>query len=91
MGGQICRGWIWRFWGAPIFRPEVPKPFKIGIWGPLDRKLGRPKKAKFNHDGSDPPPICGPLIIVISAPPKNIEDDLGGFKKALRGVLCKST
>ena len=27
-GGQIVRGRIWRFWGAPIFSPEVPKyPF----------------------------------------------------------------
>ena len=24
MGGQIRRGRIWRFWGAPIFSPEVP-------------------------------------------------------------------
>ena len=25
MGGQIRRGRICRFWGAPIFSPEVPK------------------------------------------------------------------
>ena len=25
MGCQIRRGRIWRFWGAPIFSPEVPK------------------------------------------------------------------
>ena len=25
MGGQIRRGRIWRFWGAPIFSPEIPK------------------------------------------------------------------
>ena len=55
MGGEIRRGWIWRFWGAPIFRPEAPNPFKIGIWGPLDWKSGRPKNAKSYHDGSDPP------------------------------------
>ena len=55
MGGQIRRGWFWRFWGAPIFRPEVPNPLKIGIWGPLDWSLGRPKNAKTFHDGSDPP------------------------------------
>ena len=36
MGGWICRGWIWRFWGAPIFRQEVPKPFKASVLGPLD-------------------------------------------------------
>ena len=23
------------FWDAPIFRPEVLKPFKISTWGPL--------------------------------------------------------
>ena len=50
----IRRGWIWRFWGAPIFRPEVPKPFQISILGPLDWKSGRPKNAKSNHDGSNP-------------------------------------
>ena len=56
MGGQIRRGRIWRFWGAPIFSPEVPKYlFLKGLGGFLDRKSGRPKNAKFNHDGSDPP------------------------------------
>ena len=25
MGGRIRRGWIWRFWGTPIFSPEVSK------------------------------------------------------------------
>ena len=24
------------FWGAPIFSPEVPKPFRISILGPPD-------------------------------------------------------
>ena len=62
MGGQIRRGRIWRFWGAPIFSPEVPKYLVLkGFWGPLDGKSGRSKNAKFNHDGSEPP-ICGPLI-----------------------------
>ena len=55
MGGWIRRGWIWRFWSAPVFRPEVPKPFKTSILGPLDWKSGRPKNAKFNHDVSNPP------------------------------------
>ena len=55
MGGQIRRGWIWRFWGAPIFRPEAAKPFKNRYLGPLDWKSGRPKNAKSYHDGSDPP------------------------------------
>ena len=34
--GGMDRAWIWRFWGAPVFCPEVPKPFKISTWGPLD-------------------------------------------------------
>ena len=25
MGGQIRHDRVWRFWGAPIFSPEVPK------------------------------------------------------------------
>ena len=55
MGGQIRRGRIWRF-GAPQFSVQRPQnPLKIGIWGPLDGKSGRPTNAKFNHDGSDPP------------------------------------
>ena len=52
MGGQIRRGRIWRFWGAPIFSPEVPKYLLFKGLGPLDGKSGRPKNAKFNHDGS---------------------------------------
>ena len=39
--------------GAPRFSVHRPQnPLKRG---PLDRKSGRPKNAKFNHDGSDPP------------------------------------
>ena len=60
MGGQIRRGRIWRFWGAPIFSPEVRNTYVERVLGPLDGKSGRPKNAKFNHDGSDPP-IYGPL------------------------------
>ena len=56
MGGQIRHGRIWRFWGAPILSPEVPKYlFLKSFVGPLDGKSGRPKNATFNHDGSDPP------------------------------------
>ena len=61
-GVWIRRGWISRSWGAPIFRPEVPKPFRICILGPLDLKSGRPENAKSNHDGSNPPPLLDPLI-----------------------------
>ena len=31
-----CRAWISRFWGAPIFRPEVPKTFKTSSLGRMD-------------------------------------------------------
>ena len=44
MGGQIRRGRIWRFWGAPIFSPEVLKSLSHRVLGPLDGKSGRPKK-----------------------------------------------
>ena len=36
MGGWIRRVWISSFWGAPIFRAEVPKPFNTIILEPLD-------------------------------------------------------
>ena len=55
MGGWIRRGWFSLFWGTPIFRPEAPKPFKMSVLRPLDWRSGRPKKAKINHDGSNPP------------------------------------
>ena len=54
MGGWIRRGWVCRFWGTPIFRPEVPKPFKNRCLGPLEWKSGCPKNAKSNHNGSNP-------------------------------------
>ena len=46
MGGQIRRGRIWRFWGAPLVRPD---PLKIGIWGLLD--LRTPRLATEPRDG----------------------------------------
>ena len=55
LGGQISRGWIWRF-GAPRLSVQRPQnPLKIGIWGPLGWKSGRPRSAKSYHDGSSPP------------------------------------
>ena len=45
MGGWIRRGWISRSWGAPIFHPEVPKPFKISGLCPLN--LSAPKSQRF--------------------------------------------
>ena len=47
-----CR--IWRFWGPPIFSPEVPKYLFLKGFGTPGRNIGAPKNAKFNHDGSDP-------------------------------------
>ena len=61
MGGQIRRGRIWRFWGAPIFRPEVPKPFKNRYLGTSGLKIGAPQKRQI-LPGRIGPPICGPLI-----------------------------
>ena len=44
------------FWGPPDFPSRGPQiPIFEEFWGPLDGKSGRPKNAKFNHDGSDPP------------------------------------
>ena len=49
------------FLGRPNFESRGPQiPIFKGYLGLLDGKSGRPKNAKFNHDGSDPP-ICGPL------------------------------
>ena len=47
MGGQIRRGRIWRFWGAPILRPEVPKPFKNRYLGTSGLKSGAPQKRQI--------------------------------------------
>ena len=61
MGGQIRRGWIRRFWGAPIFRPEVPKPFRNRYLGTSGLKIGAPQKRQILPRRIWPP-ICGPLI-----------------------------
>ena len=60
--------WIWHFWGAPIFRPEVPKPFKNRYLGTSGRKIGAPQKREFQPRRIQPP-ICGPLtywFVIIS-------------------------
>ena len=59
-GGQIRRGWIWRFWGAPIFGPEVPKYLFLKGFGTSGRKIGAPQKRQF-QPRQIWPPICGPL------------------------------
>ena len=51
MGGWIRRGWIWRFWGTPIFRPEVLKP-SSGL------KIGASKTR--NPTTTDPTPYSRP-------------------------------
>ena len=64
MGGQICRGWNWRFSGAPIFRPEIPKPFKNRYLGTSGPKIGAPQKCQIQPRRIWPP-ICGPLKLII--------------------------
>ena len=44
MGGQIRRGWIWHFWGAPIFSPEVPEYLFLKGFGTSGWKIGAPPK-----------------------------------------------
>ena len=44
MRGQIRRGRIWRFWGAPIFSPEVPQiPIFKGFGDLWTENRGAPK------------------------------------------------
>ena len=44
-----------RFWGAPIFSPEAPKPLLLkgfgAIWG---KNLGRPKRGSNDHGSNAP-------------------------------------
>ena len=59
MGGWIRRGWISRFWGAPIFSPEVPKfLFFKGFWDLWTENRGAPKTWKSTT--TDPTPHSGP-------------------------------
>ena len=51
----IRRGWISRFWGAPIFHPEVPAPVKISILG----QIGAPQHHEIQPRRIQPP-ILGP-------------------------------
>ena len=63
MGGQIRRGWIWRFRGAPIFRPEVPKPFRNRYLGTSGLEIGVPRKRQ-TLPRKIWPASCGPLKCV---------------------------
>ena len=47
MGGQIRRGRIWRFWGAPLFSPEVPKYLLLKGFGTSGLKSGAPQKRQI--------------------------------------------
>ena len=47
MGGWICRGWISRFWGSPIFSPEVPKYLLLKGFGTSERKIWVPSKCEI--------------------------------------------
>ena len=49
MGGWIRRGWILRFWAAPIFRSEVSKPFKIRLFEISGLKIGAPQKREIKN------------------------------------------
>ena len=55
--GGLDPSWlIFGFFGAPRFSVQRSQNayFKGVLW-PLDGKPGRPKNAKINHDGSNPP------------------------------------
>ena len=57
MGGWIRRGWIWRFWGAPIFHPET-KTLENKHVGTSGLKIGVPKTP--NPTTTDPTPHARP-------------------------------
>ena len=63
MGGQICRGRIWRFWGTPIFSPEVPKYLFLKGLGTSGRKIGAPQKTP-NSTTTDLTPHLRPSVIM---------------------------
>ena len=46
MGGQIRRGRIWRFWGAPILSPAVPKYLFLKGFG-ASGKIRAPQKRQI--------------------------------------------
>ena len=73
MGVQIRRGRIWRFWGAPIFSPEVPKYLFLKGFGASGRKIGAPQKRQIQPQRIWPP-ICGPLTINYSRPNNRAEN-----------------
>ena len=67
MGGQISHGRIWRFWGAPIFSPEVPKYLFFKGFGASGRKIGAAPKTP-NSTTTDLTPHLRPSDKGISEP-----------------------
>ena len=63
LGAWIRRVWILRLWGAPIFRPEVPKPFKNKYLGSSGLKIEAPQKREIQPRQIQLP-ILGPLILL---------------------------
>ena len=78
MGGQIRRGRIWRFWGAPIFSPEVPTYQFLKGLGTSGRKIGAPQKRQIQPRRIWPP-ICGPLTYSSSGVDFNSKPNFGNF------------
>ena len=69
-----------RFWGAPIFRPEVPNPLKIGHFGTSGLKSrGAPKTPKSNHDSDLTPHL----------PPSDYFGCYERFRNAAYRILSK--
>ena len=90
MGGQIRRGWIWRFFGRPIFSPEVPKSLFSQGFGTSGLKIGAPQKRQNSATTDLNPPFAvlwhitrgpktAPLLNRAFVPPKR-----GGFRRKRR-------
>ena len=54
--GRLDPSWLdFAFLGRPDVQSKGTKPLQINMLGTLDGESGRPKNAKSNHDGSNPP------------------------------------
>ena len=82
MGGQIRRGRIWRFWGAPVFSPEVPKYLFSKGFGTSGRKIGAPRKTKPNSTTTGLTPHLRPSEVLVRG------EDL--FLHGLRALLLQN-
>ena len=95
MGGQIRRGRIWRFWGAPIFSPEVPKYlFFKGFWDLWTENRGAPKTPNSTTTGLTPH-LRGPYPQYGWDFPEEIPEkfrkDPGNALRAFAGISLEST